>query len=405
VLLMSRAGALELDALIFGGGGAGLWALDELHRAGFRVMLAECHALGQGQTVASQGIIHGGLKYTLKGLLTDSAKSIREMPGLWRRCLAGECEPRLRGTRVLADACYLWRSASLGGRIGLVGARTGLRSVVELVAAEDRPDVLRSCPGEVFRVNEPVIDTVSLVRDLAERHGERLLRFDAAEGLDFETASSGVVDHVRLTDGQSGQHLQLRPRWIVLTAGEGNGRLGERLGLDPMVMQRRPLHMVMVRGALPELFGHCVDGAKTRVTVTCATDRAGRRVWQVGGQVSEEGVQKSPGELIAHARRELGRVLPAWEGSCHEWATYRIDRAEGRTAGGLRPEGPRLLTEGTVITAWPTKLALVPELAAMIRREIGRPFGEGVCERPVCWPRPSIAEPPWERQESWMRID
>ena len=59
----------RVDVLIFGGGGAGLWLLDELHRAGHRVMLAECDALGAGQTVASQGIIHGGLKYTLPGAM------------------------------------------------------------------------------------------------------------------------------------------------------------------------------------------------------------------------------------------------------------------------------------------------------------------------------------------------
>ena len=84
------------DLVIFGGGAAGLWLLDEAVRRGLDALLLEAHELGSGQTVASQGIIHGGLKYTLSGLLTPSAKAIAEMPVIWRRCLAGEQEPDYR---------------------------------------------------------------------------------------------------------------------------------------------------------------------------------------------------------------------------------------------------------------------------------------------------------------------
>ncbi|HEY3967359.1 MAG TPA: FAD-dependent oxidoreductase, partial [Planctomycetaceae bacterium] len=55
---------MELDVLIFGGGAAGLWLLDQLARRGDCVLLLEAGRLGLGQTVGSQGIIHGGLKYT-----------------------------------------------------------------------------------------------------------------------------------------------------------------------------------------------------------------------------------------------------------------------------------------------------------------------------------------------------
>ena len=58
---------LSLDVLILGGGAAGLWLLDELHQAGYRVLLLETESHGLGQTISSQGIIHGGLKYALRG--------------------------------------------------------------------------------------------------------------------------------------------------------------------------------------------------------------------------------------------------------------------------------------------------------------------------------------------------
>src|SRR5689334_7537771 len=117
---------MELDVLICGGGAAGLWLLDQLARRGDRVLLLEAGRLGQGQTVASQGIIHGGLKYTLQGLLTPAAREIRDMPDIWRQCLAGSRAPDLRGTTVRSAACHLWQSDSLRSKLGMIGARVGL---------------------------------------------------------------------------------------------------------------------------------------------------------------------------------------------------------------------------------------------------------------------------------------
>ena len=61
------------DIVIFGGGIAGLWLLDRLRIQGYQVILLESSSLGGGQTYASQGIIHGGLKYALGGSIADSA--------------------------------------------------------------------------------------------------------------------------------------------------------------------------------------------------------------------------------------------------------------------------------------------------------------------------------------------
>src|SRR5207237_9669501 len=99
-------GEVTCDIVIFGGGAAGLWLLDELVRDGYAVLLLEAHALGNGQTIASQGIIHGGLKYSLDGLLSDSAAAIRDMPQIWRDALAGRRPPDLRGTRIRAAHCH-----------------------------------------------------------------------------------------------------------------------------------------------------------------------------------------------------------------------------------------------------------------------------------------------------------
>ena len=59
----------KLDVLVIGGGVVGLWTLDRLVAAGHQAALLERDALGQGQSICAQGILHGGVKYSLSGLL------------------------------------------------------------------------------------------------------------------------------------------------------------------------------------------------------------------------------------------------------------------------------------------------------------------------------------------------
>ena len=138
---------LPCDVAIFGGGAAGLWTLDVLVARGLSTVLLESDRLGGGQTVCAQGIIHGGMKYTLNGILSGSAAALRGMPDHWRACLAGRREPHLTATRVRADHCYLWRTGSARSRLGMIGARIGLRSKPQPVPAGQRPEPLASCPG------------------------------------------------------------------------------------------------------------------------------------------------------------------------------------------------------------------------------------------------------------------
>ncbi len=393
--------AIELDVLVFGGGAAGMWLLDGLARRGDRVLLAEPYALGHGQTIASQGIIHGGLKYTLTGMLTGSAKAIREMPGVWRDCLAGKAQPDLRGTRVRSEFCYLWSTQSLRGKVGLIGAKRGLRVAPKVLSDDERPALLAACPGSVLRLDEQVISPASFLADLSERHARRLLHFDPQQ-VEMQRQDDCVA--VTLKHPHDDAMLRLRPRRVIFCAGGGNAALRQAAGLSEDVMQRRPLHMVLLRGfaqSLPPFNGHCADGAHTRVTITSDTDAQGRTIWQVGGQIAEEGVAMSPEELVRHAKAELSAALSGHSFDRVEWATYRVDRAEKRMPGGLRPENVTVLEDGPIFTAWPTKLALVPELARRIVELIPPLHGVGFEE--INWPRPAVALPPWETEKHWLR--
>ena len=392
---------MRLDAVIFGGGAAGLWLLDRITRDGGHVVLLVAGALGSGQTIASQGIIHGGLKYTLQGLLTRSARHIRGMPDLWRDALLGRIAPNLTRTRLRSDCCYLWQTQSLTSRAGMIGARIGLQVKPDMLADQERPAIFAGVPGTVARLAEQVISPQSFVGDLFEQYRDRILQIDAANGVEFELRSPGEVTAIQLRTGSGTDHakrIRLIPRQVIFTAGRGNAGLRQRVGLDTNVMQLRPLHMVLARGDLPELNGHCVDGAKTRVTITSDRDGAARRVWQIGGQIAEDGVGKTAESQIHAAHSELTAVLPGINFAGVEWSTYTVDRAEGTTTDGKRPDTVQVLCAGNVTTGWPTKLALAPALALEIASRV-QPADQRLPfdTTPLAdWPRPPVASLPWE---------
>lgn len=394
-------GTIQLDAVILGGGVAGLWTLDELTRRGYAVLLIEREALGAGQTVASQGIIHGGLKYSLAGLFSESARAIRDMPLIWRECLAGQREPRLTGTTVRSQFCHLWNTESVSSRLGMIGAKVGLRIRPVEVAPQERPPVLRDVPGTVARLDEQVIDPVSLMGDLLARNHARVIGPVPDSGIGIVPKFYGV--DVLVQDGS--RSASIHAPACIFAAGAGNADLRRLVDLPVQMMQRRPLHMVMARGErLPILNGHCVDGRRTRVTITSASDSVGRVIWQVGGQIAEDGVTMDEATLIAHACREIHEALGGFDpGPDVEWATYRVDRAEAATGSGVRPDDVFVRREGPFITAWPTKLALAPRVAERIAEALDRPRGEAApAPEMIDWPRPPVAPPPWETAPRWI---
>lgn len=404
----------RVDLIIFGGGIAGLWTLSEASRLGFRCLLLEAFTLGSGQTIASQGIIHGGLKYTLQGMMTGSARRIREMPQIWRKSLAGQQAPNLSQTEIRSPHCYLWRTESLSSRLGMFGAKMGLRVVPQNLAADEAPELLANCPGSIGVMEEQVISPYSLITNFADTFRNQIFKYDPTQ-LHFEHDPHDNITAVQIRT-EAGEPLTIETSAVLLTAGRGNEGLrnqARRLtdSVEARCMQKRPLHMVMVRGDLPAFSGHCVDGAKTRVTITSDTDSHGRTVWQLGGQVAELGVSMSPHELIPHAAHELAACVPGIDLSQLEWSTYEVDRAEGITKTGLRPETPQILKEGNLLTAWPAKLALAPRLAEEVCVHLKK-MHVSPTAKDTSWsesfaglPTPEVTLPPWETAENWIHLN
>ena len=354
---------VELDLLIFGGGIAGLWILLRARQAGFNTVLLETGALGGVQTPASQGIIHGGTKYALNGQLSDAARAIADMPKIWQRCLQGQGELDLSSVRLLSAHQYLWSTGALGSSIAGFLASKLMRSRVEPVSPATRPPPFNHprFQGRLYQLNEPVLDVASLIRQLSKQAHPWCWKYQMSD-LHIEQ------NQIRLGA------VTFNPRKILLSAGQGNAELLGQWGHEQPAMQLRPLHMVMVKGRLPPVFAHCLGAGNTpRLTITSYPLPDGERIWYLGGQLAETGVQRSDPEQQHAAQEELRQLLPWMEWDAVQWASLHIQRAEVRMPGNQRPADCYLHEQGRLLTAWPTKLAFAPRLANQVLQRLGSP--------------------------------
>jgi hypothetical protein len=384
---------MRLDVLVFGGGAAGLWCLDRFRRAGYHAILLESTALGSGQTIQAQGIIHGGGKYALRGVRDFAAvRATGLMPERWRRALAGKDEPNLTGTQILSERCHLWlpRGSTLAwlqswGFMSVIAKAGLLATRPERLPAGEWPEALRGSALAVYSLAEPVVSTGSLLENLAAHHRGSIFLYDAA-ALRF------------LAEGVLAGGILLQPRATVLAAGVGNEALLSKAGMQTDLMQRRPLGMVLLRGSLPPLFGHCVVGGKTGLTITSPV--AG--LWQVGGEIAERlAHEETPAAARKIALAEIRRWLPGLDLTRSEIAIYRAVRAEGRTEALRRPSGVHAsrVAPGLVV-AWPTKLSMAPVLADEVFELVNPDLkGPGGYAEVPPWPVPGVARYPWEEVE------
>jgi len=384
--------SLSTDILIVGGGIAGLWLNARLRRLGYATLLVENASLGGGQSLKSQGIIHGGAKYALHGALTGASEAIADMPRRWREAIEGRGELDLSGVRLLSEAHYLWSPGSLAGNLTSFFASKAVRGRVDQVKGEQLPPALQhpKFKGKVYRLAELVLDVPSLISRLAALAGDSLLAGQTMTALRENGELAGLC-----IDGR-----EIRARRVVLSAGRGNAELLAALGVEQPRQQLRPLHMVLLKGRdLKPLYAHCLGGGpKPRITVTSHPAADGQWVWYLGGDLAEaDGVARDEAAQIRAAQKELGELLPWLDLSAAEWRTLRVDRAEPAQSGLVRPDNAFLSEQGNLLVGWPTKLALAPDLADRVIATLERAgIQPGAHAALPELPRPAVAAPLWE---------
>lgn len=384
--------AITTDILILGGGVAGLWLAARLQHAGYSTLLVETDTLGGGQSLKSQGIIHGGIKYALHGALTGASQAIADMPRRWRACLEGSGELDLRGVGLLSDAHYLWSPGSLAGNLTSFLASKALRGRAEPVRGDQLPRPLQNpgFKGKVYRLSELVLDVPSLIARLAQLSHGRLLKAREVRPIQENGQALGLW-----ADDQP-----IHAQRILICAGAGNAEQLHAFGLRQPAQQLRPLHMVMAKGpALQPLYAHCMGAtSKPRLTVTSHPAADGQWVWYLGGELAEaEGVARDSAAQVAMARRELHSLLPWLEQSQLRWATLRVERAEPAQSGLTRPDHAFLAEQSHLLIGWPTKLALAPDLADRVLaslQEAGLAPGQHAPLPPL--PPPTLGLAPWQ---------
>lgn len=376
------------DIVLFGGGVAGLWLCNTLKRAGYNVILVEKDKLGGGQTLASQGMIHGGQKYVLQGALTQHASSLSKMPDRWNASLEGWGEIDLTAVQTISETQVMWPAGSVLSDVAVLGAAKLVNADTRKLKKNEFPEVLtlkKKFKGPVFELPEKVLEVRSLVQALSAPLKGRVLRGELTELLpDGQCVVSGIV---------------LRAQLLIFTAGTGNEDALKLLNVREKHAQRRPLRQVMVKSLPYALFGHGIVGnPKPRVTVTSHADGAGGYVWYLGGALAEAGAHLSEDDTLALAQKEMAAVFPDIDWTNKEWATWQGDRAEPYDAAGDLPPGPFLHQRGRVLIAWPTKLTFAPALSDRVfdwlKDKDIRPLAKDA--PPAALPTADIASYPWE---------
>lgn len=404
--------SLAFDVVIIGGGVAGLWLLNRLRQQGYNAILFEQGALGSGQTIASQGMIHGGVKYTLAGALTGASEAIADMPDYWRRCLAGTGDIKLQSTQTLSDHFYMWSTESSLSKATAFLASKSLRGRVDALASDEFPPVFKhpSFRGKLYRLVDSVIDTPSLLANLLSNARDHVLSIDWKRS---RLINKNRRVHLEITEGTG--TWTITANQFVFCAGKGNATLLDSIGAAKPDMQTRPLQQVMVKHPHEYfLYAHCIGiDSVPRLTISSHRCKDGAMCWYLGGQLAEQGVDKSALVLMREAKRELEALFPWLDWCAARWATLPVERAEPRQKNFARPDKAFIDTAlaqdkqafTNVLVAWPTKLTLSPHLgneALQKLHALGVPAGAATADSSQLkfLGTPAVAVSPWD-EANW----
>ena len=363
---------IDVDVAIVGAGIAGLWVGNLLAQRGLSLAICESSAIGGTQTVASQGIVHGGLKYALGGKGSRASEVLAAMPARWRACLRGEGEIDLRGVPVNAEHMVLFAPDATAKVRALFASR--LFRQCRRLDPEAKSPYLR---GFLAELDDFVLDVQALIRRLAEPLLPALIPATVLPD-ELVVGPQGVAA-IRTPE------VHVEARAFVFAAGSSNEALAKQAGFAGVEMARRPLRQTSVRlRAQPQVFAHCLQGsfgASPDMTITSH----GNTLY-IGGQVAEDGAERDDEEQEAMVARLLKRMFPALDLDGVRFETHRLVRAEPAQRSGEA----LALRHGNCILCWPLKLALAPRLGEAVSALL-----DDVRPGPNAWPARTPPNLPW----------
>jgi glycine/D-amino acid oxidase-like deaminating enzyme len=400
---------LQPDVLILGGGGLGLWLLNDLHRHGYSALLLERRELGGEQTGHSHVYLHQGHLYQEVSL----AARLRHVTPRWLEWLRENAPSRAVGPSYFgfenpADAELkktLWSNPELS-------------LPFRELDGQDHPAALQGGSVQVVLESPEIsLDGEALVRALGDRVAPMI-------------GQVTEVDDIRLGPGAArveaveailppGVRVTFRPKALVLAAGASNQALldraaGGRSALAGQVreaQQIRKAHMLVLRGP-KELLSPLTGVFQPFGLFLVSRDLGDEVVWLVSDARSPS-LWSAEDWLVYDERWWLPQVVAAlWKLSprCFappealRWGVYAAPKAEGRATGAI-PHEERIerFRLANLWAVWPTKLTLVPQVSAVVVEQIRQlvpnptPWGTPPAEWQAVRRMPGVALERWRR--------
>ena len=398
---------IDVDIAIFGSGISGLWTYRLLKEKGYQVVLFEEKELGGVQTLASQGMIHGGQRYILQGGLTEHYHSIRNMPKIWNDCFKGEGDIDLRDVKILSKVQHLFSKDNAVSRLIDSFSSEKIKTEVHKLKKDKLPSIFQLSPhigNDTYEMPEPVIDCKSLIKVLSQDYLNNIIHAKTKKIEKSKDSISNVVLEVIKNDKR--EEISVKAKCYVFAAGSGNTVFSNELHQQKTTTQSRPLAQIICRTLPHPIYGHYVDSnPRPRFTISAHPSLLeDGYIWYIGGRLAEEAVISSEEEALLKTYKELEKCFPNIKWSETEWGIHKVTRAEPLTKLGRLPIGPEIKKISNSILAWPIKLTFAPLLGTLIEKSI-RELGISINKNKVTLiaNSPIIGSYPWENF-NWISL-
>lgn len=343
----------DIDIVIFGAGIAGLWILNHLKSIGYDVLLLEKDSIGCGQTIAAQGIIHSGLKFSLAGKVNTLAKTISAMPDRWRNALDGKGNVDLSNAKLNATSQHLLIPPGLFGGLTKIVTQKTLGQNVHSIEQEQWPEALvkSGFSGSLIHMDEPVLDVPSTLHTLAEPYKACIKKIGT------ETPDEYLSKH------------NITTKLKIFTSAAFNKKHAQEHGKDRgLQTQHRPLLQGIMKNAPFPLFAHLVGKTdKPVASITTHTLQDGTLIWYLGGGLAERNKDADPYNVYKSSLAAFHKYLPNVNFSNTQWGVLAIDRIEGKSkTDSWMPDTPTIHDAADTLYCWPTKLTFAPMLGDLV---------------------------------------
>ena len=375
--------------IIVGSGITALWTADLLDKNGHEVVVLEKDTIANNQTIASQGMIHGGTKYSLDGALTNATISISDMPNIWNDALNGNGKVNLSKSKIHANHQILWSADTIQPKLlSFFGSKAMSSKMRPINKREHSLFNHKDFHGSLFKLNETVIDVNSVVRNFVNNLNGKIVKAKAKKILFSNDHVFGVATSIG----------RLECDELILAAGEGNEEILENSNINSFPMQKRPLAMGMVymKKKIPDIYGHFL-GTSSRPKVTISTHYINeKQILYIGGEVSEIGVSLSDEEQKMQIDKFLRESLSWIDLDIDRINVLRINRAEIKNNKVLKPDSFFIGRKKGLMVCWPTKLAFAPLIAKRVLNQINTSKSGKRNKKRMQLDKLNISKYPWE---------